>query len=103
MNDEGMPAGVPLPDREQKRAALDLVNGAWVEARLSGVDGETIAEDLIERRQGCGHAAAGAQERPPAETLATGGLFADLCEPGLIFLLLRRLRGWNELLIRSDS
>jgi hypothetical protein len=44
MNDEGMPAGVPLPDREQKRTALDLVNGAWVEARLSGVDGDCMAQ-----------------------------------------------------------
>jgi hypothetical protein len=33
-----------LPDREQKQAALDLVQDAWVEARLHGVDGDCMAQ-----------------------------------------------------------
>ena len=37
-------AGEPLPDREQKRAALDLLHEAWVEARLHGVDGDCMAQ-----------------------------------------------------------
>ena len=41
------PAPVPrgsLPDHEQKQAALDLLQEAWVEARLSGVDGDCMAQ-----------------------------------------------------------
>jgi hypothetical protein len=34
----------PLPDREQKQAALDLLQEAWVEARLNGVDGDCMAQ-----------------------------------------------------------
>jgi hypothetical protein len=37
-------AGEPLPDREQKRAALDLLHEAWIEARLHGVDGDCMAQ-----------------------------------------------------------
>ena len=37
-------AGEPLPDREQKRAALDLLHEAWTEARLHGVDGDCMAQ-----------------------------------------------------------
>jgi hypothetical protein len=44
MIDEGKPAGKSLPDREQKRAALDLLNEAWLEARLHGVDGDCMAQ-----------------------------------------------------------
>lgn len=33
-----------LPDHEQKQAALDLLHEAWVEARLSGVDGDCLAQ-----------------------------------------------------------
>jgi hypothetical protein len=44
MVDEGKTAGEPLPDREQKRAALDLLNEAWLEARLNGVDGDCMAQ-----------------------------------------------------------
>ena len=31
-------------DREQKRAALDLLHEAWIEARLHGVDGDCMAQ-----------------------------------------------------------
>jgi hypothetical protein len=34
----------PLPDREQKQAALDLLQDAWVESRLHGVDGDCMAQ-----------------------------------------------------------
>ena len=33
-----------LPDHEQKQAALDFLQEAWVEARLSGVDGDCMAQ-----------------------------------------------------------
>jgi hypothetical protein len=34
----------PLRDREQKQAALDLLQDAWDEARLHGVDGDCMAQ-----------------------------------------------------------
>jgi hypothetical protein len=34
----------PLPDHEQKQAALDFINDAWVEARRHGVDGDCMAQ-----------------------------------------------------------
>jgi hypothetical protein len=34
----------PLPDHEQKQAALDFLNEAWTEARLSGVDDDCMAQ-----------------------------------------------------------
>ena len=34
----------PLPDHEQKKAALDFLNEAWTEARLSGVDDDCMAQ-----------------------------------------------------------
>jgi hypothetical protein len=33
-----------LPDHEQKQAALDLLQEAWVEARVYGVDGDCMAQ-----------------------------------------------------------
>jgi hypothetical protein len=33
-----------LPDHEQKQVALDLLQEAWVEARLNGVDGDCMAQ-----------------------------------------------------------
>jgi len=33
-----------LPDHEQKQAALDLLQEAWVEARHYGVDGDCMAQ-----------------------------------------------------------
>jgi hypothetical protein len=34
----------PLPDHEQKQAALDFLQEAWTEARLNGVDGDCMAQ-----------------------------------------------------------
>jgi hypothetical protein len=34
----------PLPDTEQKRAALGYLNEAWAEARHDGVDGDCLAQ-----------------------------------------------------------
>ena len=34
----------PLPDHEQKRAALSYLNEAWAEARHEGVDGDCLAQ-----------------------------------------------------------
>ncbi len=36
-----------LPDHEQKQAALDLLQDAWVEARLCGVDGDCMAQACL--------------------------------------------------------
>jgi len=33
-----------LPDHEQKQIALDLLQEAWAEARLHGVDGDCMAQ-----------------------------------------------------------
>src|SRR3954465_11192204 len=34
----------PLPDHEQKQAALGYLNEAWAEARHDGVDGDCLAQ-----------------------------------------------------------
>ena len=34
----------PLPDHEQKQAALGYLNEAWAEARHEGVDGDCLAQ-----------------------------------------------------------
>jgi len=34
----------PLPDNEQKKAALGYLNEAWAEARHDGVDGDCLAQ-----------------------------------------------------------
>ena len=34
----------PLPDSEQKRAALNYLNEAWAEARHDGIDGDCLAQ-----------------------------------------------------------
>ena len=34
----------PLPDQEQKQAALAYLNEAWAEARHDGVDGDCLAQ-----------------------------------------------------------
>ena len=34
----------PIPDHEQKQAALSFLHEAWVEARLHGVDGDCMAQ-----------------------------------------------------------
>ena len=38
------PARDPLPDNEQKRAALSYLNEAWADARHDGVDGDCLAQ-----------------------------------------------------------
>jgi hypothetical protein len=38
------PARAPLPDHEQKKAALGYLNEAWAEARHDGVDGDCLAQ-----------------------------------------------------------
>jgi hypothetical protein len=37
-------AGDPMPDHEQKQAALGYLNEAWAEARHDGVDGDCLAQ-----------------------------------------------------------
>jgi hypothetical protein len=34
----------PMPDSEQKKAALGYLNEAWAEARHDGVDGDCLAQ-----------------------------------------------------------
>ena len=34
----------PLPDNEQKQAALSYLNEAWAEARHDGIDGDCLAQ-----------------------------------------------------------
>src|SRR5258708_20612102 len=34
----------PLPDHEQKQAALSYLNEAWAEARHEGIDGDCLAQ-----------------------------------------------------------
>ena len=34
----------PLPDHEQKRAALSYLSEAWAEARHDGIDGDCLAQ-----------------------------------------------------------
>ncbi len=85
----------------------ELVFGPFFRVRLlvlhfSGIHRETVAEDLVECEQGCGHAAAGAKKGTPAQPLAMGGPIADLGQPCLVFLLLRRLRRRDELLIGDN-
>jgi hypothetical protein len=38
------PSRDPLPDHEQKQAALNYLNEAWAEARHDGVDGDCMAQ-----------------------------------------------------------
>src|SRR5262249_44288310 len=58
-----------------------------------------IAEDLVERHECRSKAAATTEEVAPAHTLSPGRALADRKNAILIFLLLRRLRRRNELLI----
>ncbi len=37
-------ARAPMPDQEQKQAALSYLNEAWAEARHDGVDGDCLAQ-----------------------------------------------------------
>lgn len=38
------PARAPLPDQEQKKAALNYLNEAWAEALHDGIDGDCLAQ-----------------------------------------------------------
>jgi hypothetical protein len=40
-------AAEPLPDHEQKRAALGYLSEAWAEARLDGIDGDCLAQSCL--------------------------------------------------------
>ncbi len=37
----------PMPDNEQKRAALGYLNEAWTEAKLDGIDGDCLAQACL--------------------------------------------------------
>lgn len=37
----------PVPDHEQKRAALGYLQEAWAEARLDGIDGDCLAQSCL--------------------------------------------------------
>lgn len=37
----------PLPDHEQKRAALGYLNEAWAEAKLDGIDADCLAQACL--------------------------------------------------------
>jgi hypothetical protein len=41
------PARQPLPDDDQKRAAVEYVHEAWAEARLDGVDADCMAQACL--------------------------------------------------------
>lgn len=38
------PSRAPLPDQEQKQAALTYLNEAWAEALHDGIDGDCLAQ-----------------------------------------------------------
>ena len=40
-------ARTPLPDADQKQAALGYLNEAWSEARLDGIDGDCMAQACL--------------------------------------------------------
>ena len=43
-----MPPGRgPLPEREQKQAAVSYLHEAWAEARLDGIDGDCMAQACL--------------------------------------------------------
>jgi hypothetical protein len=44
MTTSNLAARDPLPDHEQKQAALDFLQEAWTEARLNGVDDDCMAQ-----------------------------------------------------------
>lgn len=37
----------PVPDHEQKKAALGYLQEAWAEARLDGIDGDCLAQSCL--------------------------------------------------------
>ena len=45
----------PLPDNEQKQAALSYLNEAWAEARHDGIDGDCLAQASLFAAFGSGY------------------------------------------------
>jgi hypothetical protein len=41
------PARGPLPDHEQKQAAVGYLHEAWAEARLDGIDADCMAQACL--------------------------------------------------------
>lgn len=41
------PEAEPVPDQDQKRAALGYVHEAWAEARLDGIDDDCMAQACL--------------------------------------------------------
>lgn len=41
------PAPEPMPDQDQKKAALGYVHEAWAEARLDGIDDDCMAQACL--------------------------------------------------------
>jgi hypothetical protein len=41
------PSREPVPENEQKRAALGYLNEAWAEARLDGIDEDCMAQACL--------------------------------------------------------
>ena len=41
------PARGPIPDHEQKQAAVGYLHEAWAEARLDGIDGDCMAQACL--------------------------------------------------------
>jgi hypothetical protein len=41
------PGRGPLPDHEQKQAAISYLHEAWAEARLDGIDGDCMAQACL--------------------------------------------------------
>ncbi len=42
-----MQARLPMPEHEQKRAALGYLNEAWAEGRLDGIDEDCMAQACL--------------------------------------------------------
>ncbi len=76
----------------ERLGILDLVGGDLI----------AVAEDLVERQEGGGHAAAAPEEIAPRSALPPRRLFADLGQPVFVFLLLSRLRGRDKLFVGSN-
>ncbi len=42
-----VPGRDPIPDHEQKQAAIGYLHEAWAEARLDGIDGDCMAQACL--------------------------------------------------------
>jgi hypothetical protein len=47
MTTQAIQAPAPIPEHEQKRAALAYLHEAWAEARLEGIDGDCLAQACL--------------------------------------------------------